>query len=77
MAAEPTKKPLAVLALGIGKPVKKGEGGDEEESYSDDFESAAADAFPELKDDPDRMAAFRQAVMSCVDNAKGAKGDES
>jgi hypothetical protein len=69
--------PLVALALGLPKGKGKSEGGDADSEYDDDFESAAVDAFPELEGSPERIEAFKQAVMACMDrhSQKGSKGE--
>ena len=39
----------------------------DESMASDDFKSAAVDAFPDMADQPDRIAAFMQAIMACME----------
>ncbi len=50
----------------MGKPAE-----DEDEDYEDDemppaFEQHAAEAFPELEDDPKRLMALWKAVRACM-----------
>lgn len=76
MSAAPAAKPgLAVILGGLKKPAKGGgaEPADEtdsapegEEGMPPDFETAAGEAFPELKGDPEKMAAFHRACMACM-----------
>lgn len=35
-----------------------------------EFEARAAEAFPDLQDDPARMSAFWKAIQACVDGGK-------
>lgn len=68
MAAE--KEEIDLLAAFPPKPGAKEEGAGE---YEDEFSSAAADAFPDLAGDPARIASFKQAVQSCVQEALAKK----
>lgn len=53
----------------LGAPKDSGAMTDDEDgTMADDFESAAVDAFPELADQPDRLAAFKQAIMACMNS---------
>jgi len=55
---------LDVLSAFGPKPGAKGT--EEASEYEDEFSSAAADAFPELADDPARLEALKQAIKACV-----------
>lgn len=68
--ADPKKKPGLVLAIGLGKKPKSEEppmSDDTETEESDDFDSAASNAFDALKEDDLEgfKAALKLAVMSC------------
>jgi hypothetical protein len=56
---------LDVLSAFGPKPGAKG-ATEESSEYEDEFSSAAADAFPELADDPARLEALKQAIKACV-----------
>ena len=56
------------LASILGAPDSGAVTSDEDGTMADDFESAAVDAFPELADQPDRLAAFKQAIMACMNS---------
>ncbi len=78
--------PKSGLALLLGMPSKGGRSSDSEgpsdvndsaegsEDSSDEFEQAATDAFPELADSPERLAAFKQAIMACMDTGYDDSG---
>lgn len=73
-------KPKSGLALLLGMPSKGGRSGDSEgpsdvndpgegdEDMDAEFEQAAVDAFPELDGQPERLAAFKQAIKACMDS---------
>ena len=69
----PAKKNGADLALVFGSS-PKGEDEDMAETESDPdevspvFEAAAVEAFPDLDGSPERIAAFKRAVMACMDS---------
>jgi hypothetical protein len=63
MAADP-------LADVFGPPKGKGASVEEEDSeMAGEFESAIIDAFPELEGKADRIAALKQAIKACYEEA--------
>lgn len=56
--------------IGASSPKDSGAVSDDDaadESMASDFESAVVDAFPDMADQPDRIAAFKQAIQACID----------
>ena len=72
MAAPDKGKTGLALVFGPGK----GGSSKGEPSSSDDFESAAVDAFPELEGKPERIAALKQAIKACVEADEAGEYEE-
>lgn len=70
MAEEKSAAADALLAFGPKPGAAEAEGTSE---YEDEFDAAAADAFPDLAGDPARLASFKQAIESCVQKAMKKK----